>query len=153
MVNHERAAQKISFPASGSAAIKALPAEDAAAMERYAGQQMTTGPEAETYADHFIAVHLAEVAGGQTYAQASAASQANPSDAKLAGAVLTLFKGETLRGLLLNAFGWSQIALYALYAAIGLTIAALAVLTALAFEIQAPRHSASAVTAKRLVPA
>jgi hypothetical protein len=35
----------------------------------------------------------------------SAASQANPSDAKLAGQVLTLFKGETLRGLRLNAFG------------------------------------------------
>lgn len=36
MVNHELAAQKISFPASGSAAIKALPAEDAAAMDRKA---------------------------------------------------------------------------------------------------------------------
>ena len=150
MVNRELAAQRVFFPISGSAAIKALPAADAAAMEQYAGQQLTTGPQAETYADHFIAVHLTD--GGQTYAQVSAASQANPSDAELAGQVLALFKGETPRGLLLDAFGWSQIALYAFYAAIGLTLAGLGVLAALAFEVQALRHSTAGVTAKRLVP-
>src|SRR6202011_2939061 len=105
------------------------------AMSVYAGQQLTTGPQAETYADHFIAVHLSEIAGGKTYSQMSAVAQADPSNTKAAGQVATLFKGETLRGLLLNSYGWWQVGQYALYAAIGLTIAAFAVLLALAFEV------------------
>jgi hypothetical protein len=135
MIHDQLAAQKIYFPAQGSTALKALPAKDAAAMQKYAGQQLTTGDQAEVYADHFIAVHLKEVAGGQTYSQVSTAAQANPQNTKLAAQVQTLFRGETLRGLLLNAWGWSQVALYALYAAIGLTVAAVAVLCALVFEV------------------
>ncbi len=127
--------QKITFPAADSAAIKALPAADAAAMRVYAGQQLTTGAQAETYADHFIKVHLGEIGAGKTYAQVSAEAQADPTNAKLAGTVETLFKGSTLRGLLLNSYGWWQIGQYALYAAIGLTVAAVAVLGAFAFEL------------------
>lgn len=141
-------AQQITFPTAGSAALKALPAADAAAMTVYAGQQMTTGAQAETYADHFIAVHLREVAGGQTYSQVSALAQAAPNDTKLAGEVNTLFKGETLRGLLLNSYGWSQIGQYAWYAAIGLTVAAFAVLCAFAFEIVSWRMGVRKQTAK-----
>lgn len=37
---------------------------------------------------------------------------ANPTDQKIAGQVATLFKGETLRGLLLNAYGWWTIGTY-----------------------------------------
>ena len=59
--------QKITFPAADSPAIKALPAADAAAMRVYAGQQLTTGAQAETYADHFIKVHLGEIGAGKTY--------------------------------------------------------------------------------------
>src|ERR1700726_4318642 len=77
-VQTQLAAQKITFPAAGSASLKALPAADAAAMTVYAGQPMTTGAQAETYADHFIKVHLNEIAGGQTYSQVSTASQAAP---------------------------------------------------------------------------
>ena len=127
--------QKITFPAADSPAIKALPAADAAAMRVYAGQQLTTGAQAETYADHFIKVHLGEIGAGKTYAQVSAEAQADPTNAKLAGTVETLFKGSTLRGLLLNSYGWWQIGQYALYAAIGLTVAAVAVLGAFAFEL------------------
>ncbi|MBO0683039.1 MAG: hypothetical protein J2P45_07785 [Candidatus Dormibacteraeota bacterium] len=134
-IHDQLASQKIYFPAADSAAIKALPASDASAMKQYAGQQLTTGAQAQTYADHFIAVHLREVAGGKTYAQASAASQANPKDTALAAQVQTLFRGETLRGLLLNAYGWSQVAMYAFFGAIGLTIAAGGVLVAFAFEV------------------
>jgi hypothetical protein len=65
----------------------------------------------------------------------SAKAQANPTDTKLAGQVQTLFRGETLRGLLLNAYGWWTIGTYALYAAIGLALAAFVVLGALALEI------------------
>jgi hypothetical protein len=134
-------AQQIFFPPATSPAITSLPAADAAAMNVYAGQQMTTGAQAETYADHFIAVHLKEIAGGKTYSQVSTAAQADPTNTKLAGQVQTLFRGETLRGLLLNSYGWSQIGQYASYAAIGLAIAAMAVLLAFVYELVAWRTS------------
>jgi hypothetical protein len=147
-VHDNLAAQQIYFPAAGSPALTALPPADAAAMTVYAGQQMTTGAQAEAYADHFIAVHLKEIGGGQTYAQASAAAQAAPNDTKLAGVVATLFKGETLRGLLLNSYGWSQIAQYGFFAGIGLAIAAFAVLMAFAYEVFAWRRSVRTAVTK-----
>ena len=61
--------------------------------------------------------------GGKTYAQLSAASLAQPNNTKLAGEVATVFKGETLRAILLNAYGWwkvSQITYIAALAAFGL---------------------------------
>lgn len=134
-ISTELTAQQIYFPPADSKAITALPAADAAAMSVYGGQQLTTGDQAKVYASSFIGVHLQEIAGGQTYAQVSTKAQANPTDAKLAGQVQTLFRGETLRGLLLNAYGWWTIGTYALYAAIGLAVAAFAVLVALAFEV------------------
>jgi hypothetical protein len=134
-IQTELTAQQIVFPASDSKAVTSLPAEDAAAMKLYGGQQLTTGEQAQVYANHFIGVHLSEIAGGQTYAQVSAKAMANPTDTKLAGQVQTLFRGETLRGLLLNAYGWWTIGTYALYAAIGLGLAAFAVVVALAFEV------------------
>jgi len=47
----------------------------------------------------------------------------------------TLFKGETLRSMLNQAWTFSVIALVALYGAIGLAAAALIVLVALIFEV------------------
>ncbi|MBV9311279.1 MAG: hypothetical protein JOZ73_10620 [Solirubrobacterales bacterium] len=135
MISSQLTAQQITFPAANSPAITSLPAADAAAMAVYAGQQLTTGPQAETYADHFIKVHLGEVAGGQTYAQVSAQAQAQPTNTKLAGEVQTLFRGETLRGLLLNAYGWSTVGAVAIYAGIGMSVASFAVLLALIFEL------------------
>ena len=44
------------------------------------------------------------------------------TNAKLTAQVATLFKGETLRGLLLYAWGWSVVSTIALYAAIGALI-------------------------------
>jgi hypothetical protein len=107
-VHTQLAAQKIYFPPAGSAPIKALPATDAKAMTAYAGQLMTTGAQAQTYADHFIAVHLREIGGGKTYSQLATASLAQPKNAALAAQVQTVFRGETLRGLLLNAYGFWQ---------------------------------------------
>jgi hypothetical protein len=144
-VSSQLAAQKISFPAANDKAITSLPAADAAAMRVYAGQELTTGAQAETYADHFIAVHLNEIGGGQTYSQLSAAAQADPTNTKLSGEVATIFKGTTLRGMLLNAYGWGEIGTIAGYAAIGLAIAALAVLGAFLFEIFSWRKHASKV--------
>jgi hypothetical protein len=119
-VHTQLAAQKIYFPAKGSPALTALPKADAAAMSKYAGQQMATGAQAQTYADHFIAVHLVKIGGGQTYSQLSGKALADPTNATLAGQVQTVFRGETLRGMLLNAYGFwemGQIAIIAAYTA------------------------------------
>ena len=94
-VHNQLAAQQIFFPAKNSPATAGA---EFAPMRQYAGQQLTTGAQAETYADHFIAVHLKEIGGGKTYAQLSSQAQADPSNTKLAGTVETMFKGETLRG-------------------------------------------------------
>jgi len=134
-ITTELTAQQIFFPAANSQAITALPAADATAMNVYGGQQLTTGDQAKVYANSFINVHLSEVAGGLTYSQMSSKAMAAPTDTKIAGQVATLFKGEMLRGTLLNAYGWWTIGTYALYAAIGLAIAALVVLGAFALEI------------------
>jgi hypothetical protein len=135
--------QKIVFPEAGSAGLAALPSSDASAMGQYAGQPLDDGNKAKVYADNFIGAHLRAVAGGLTYSEMSAKAQAAPTDARLAAQVLTLFKGETLRGLLLNAYGWWTIGTYSLYAAIGLTLAAAIMLVALLFEIfLAPRMKA-----------
>jgi hypothetical protein len=107
-VHNQLAAQKIVFPAANSPEIKALPASDATAMKAYSGQLMTTGAQAQTYADHFIAVHLKEIGGGKTYSQLSAAAMAQPKNTALATQVAVIFKGTTLRGMLLNAYGWWQ---------------------------------------------
>src|SRR4029077_10020862 len=65
-VHDQLATQQIAFPAAGSPALTALPAADRAAMTAYAGQTLTTGAQAETYADHVIGVHLTKVYKGDT---------------------------------------------------------------------------------------
>lgn len=134
-VYRQLSAEKITFPAANSGSLNALPTVDKAAMSKYVGQEMTTGAQAETFADHYIAVHLKEIGGGQTYSELSAASIANPSDQKLASQVQTVFRGETLRGLLLNAYAFDTMAVVAGYAAWGAVAAGiiLLVLVALGF--------------------
>lgn len=132
MVRDQLSAQQIAFPPAGSRALDPAEFPD---LQQYAGQQVVDGDQAKAYADGFIGRHLKAIAGGKTYSQVSAAALANPTDQKLAGQVQTLFRGETLRGLLLNAYGWWTIGQYAFYAAVGLTVAAGAVLAALLFEL------------------
>jgi len=154
MVHDELVAQQIYFPPASQ--IKPAGALDPAVFSQeirnYAGQQVDNGDKARVYANDFINVHLTKVANGQTYSQVSAAAQADPKNTTLANQANTLFKGETLRGLLLYAWGWSQVGLYALYAAIALTIAAIAVLGTLVFElVVAPRRQSA--TELRPLPA
>jgi hypothetical protein len=92
-----------------------------------AGQPLTSGKQAECYANEYIALHLSEVAEGQTYAelgsvqfglQDQVAAAEESDDPQLAdlqaqldevnGQRDTLFRGETLRGLLLTSYGFSQ---------------------------------------------
>ena len=119
-VHNQLAAQKIYFPAANSPAVAA---PEFAAMRQYGGQQLTTGAQAEVYADHFIANHLKVIGGGKTYAQLSAEAIAQPKNAA-AAQVATVFKGETLRGLLLNAYAFGTMGTIAGIAAIAAFIAA-----------------------------
>ena len=127
MVHNQLAAQQIFFPPKAAFAHPKAGTEITPSMipsvSQYAGQQLVTGQQAQSYADNFIAVHIATMTGGKTYSQLSAASLAQPNNTKLAGEVATVFKGETLRSILLNAFGWwkvSQITYIASLVAFGL---------------------------------
>jgi hypothetical protein len=102
VVRDQLVPQKIFFPAAGSPEL--LPG-----VKQYAGQQLVNGSQAKAYANDFINVHLSKVAAGQTYAQVSAAAIAAPTNTKLAEQKATLFQGETLRSILLSAWGWSLV--------------------------------------------
>jgi hypothetical protein len=115
-VHDQLAEQKIFFPAKGSPAL--APAAIGPFLNRYAGEELLTGRQAKAYADHFIGVHVTEIAGGKTYAQVSTALQADPTNAALAKQQTALFQGQTLRGLLLEAYGFWKMGQIAWYAAI-----------------------------------
>ena len=84
---------------------------------------MTTGAQAEIYANYFIGRHLFLIGGGKTYSQLSAEALAQPKNTALAGQVETVFKGTTLRSMLLEAYGFWQLGQIALIAAIASFIA------------------------------
>lgn len=115
-VHSQLSQQQIYFPEKGSEAIS--DPLIAPYLNKYAGQQLVNGGQAEVYADHFIKVHLDKIGGGKTYAQLSTESNANPSDTALADKVQTVFRGETLRGLLLNAYAFWKMGEIALTAAV-----------------------------------
>jgi len=121
-VQGQLASQQIFFPPKAAFAHPVAGTEITPSMipsvSQYAGQQLLTGQQAEAYADHFIAVHIADMGGGKTYSQLSAESIAQPNNAKLAGLVATVFKGETLRSMLLNAYGWWKVSQITYIAAI-----------------------------------
>jgi len=112
-VQGQLAAQQIYFPPQAAFAHPKAGSEITPSMipsvSQYAGQQLLTGQQAESYADNFIAVHIANMTGGQTYAQLSSKALANPNDTKLAAEVNAVFKGDALRSMLLNAFGWWKV--------------------------------------------
>ena len=112
-VQSQLAAQQITFPPAAAFAHPKVGGEITPSMipsvSQYAGQQLLTGQQAEAYADNFIAVHIANMTGGKTYSQLSAAAMEQPNNAKLQAQVSTVFKGETLRSMLLNAYGWWKV--------------------------------------------
>jgi hypothetical protein len=138
MVHDQLTDQKISFPAKGS---PGFDAKDYPGLQQYAGQAVDSGPKAKAYANEYIAAHLKETAGGMTYSEASAASRAKPEDTKLAGQVQTLFRGETLRGLLLYAWGWSVVGMIATYVSYAAFAGAAVILIALLYAAFRPQHA------------
>ena len=143
-VQGQLSSQQIYFPAKAAFAHPVAGTEITPSMipsvSQYAGQQLLTGQQAEAYADHFIAVHIAEIGGGKTYSQLSAESIAQPNNAKLAGQVATVFKGETLRSMLLNAYGWWKVSQITYIAAIVAFALGGLVLLASLFGLTIGRH-------------
>jgi hypothetical protein len=113
-----------------------MTAEEKAIVGDIAGEKVDTGTEAEAYAG-YIGLHVADIGGGKTYselggplfaleAQIEEAEAAGEDTAAMEGELAglraqrdTVFKGETLRAILLNAYGWwtvGQITLYAGFA-------------------------------------
>jgi uncharacterized membrane protein len=142
VVHKQLAPQKIFFP---------KPATNPG-LAAYAGQQVLTGSQAKLYAEKQIGVDVSKVAGGKTYSQISAEWIAGGmKSTKLAGERTTLFMGETLNGLLLNAWGWSVIGSIATLAGI-ILIALGAVLSLLPLanwqvNLRGRRHALAQTTA------
>lgn len=92
------------------------------ALSPYAGQQVLSGQQAQVYADAFIGQHLYAMPLHGVYSKVSAAARAatpgSPQATKLAGLETTVFQGTTLRGLLLEAYGFGTIATVMLWGAI-----------------------------------
>lgn len=127
--------QQISFPQNAQ---QGLPAD----LNQYAGQQVLNGDQAHAYAEHFIGLHVQEIGQGHPYSYWSglALKETDPvAKAKDQGIADTLFKGETLRSMLNEAYAFSVFGLIGFYAGIGLALAGVIVLGALVFEINAAR--------------
>jgi hypothetical protein len=129
--------QDVRFPP-----LEGMSEEERADLAEFADETVDTGPEAEAFA-RYIGGHLEGINEGKTYAETSAEARAEGIDPELAaelqGKADTLFKGETLRAILLNAYGWWTAATIALYVGIGLLLAGivLGILAILGF-----RHAA-----------
>src|ERR1700748_2372960 len=127
-VHSQLAQQQISFPPQAAFAHPKAGTEITPSMipsvSQYAGQQLLTGAQAKVYADNFIAVHLSEMPYGGLYSKISAAALANPKNTQLEGLVQTSFRGTTLRGLLLEAYAFSEIGVIMLWGAIASFLAA-----------------------------
>jgi len=121
-VHDQLAQQQIFFPPKAAFATPKAGTEITPSMipsvSKYAGQQLLTGAQARAYANDFIAVHLSEMPYGGVYSKVSAASRANPTNEALAAEVDTVFRGTTLRGLLLEAYGFATIGAIMLWGAI-----------------------------------
>lgn len=121
-VRTELSAQKIYFPAKGSAELDPKEFPD---LQKYGGQLVDDGIKAKAYANGFIGRHLEKVANGKTYAEVSTASKADPTNQKLQQQKQSLFMGETLRGILLgDGYAYWTFGIIAQYAAIASFFAA-----------------------------
>jgi hypothetical protein len=157
-VSDELTSQHISFPDAAS-----LQDQGRDDLVKYANEQVTTGPEAEAYAS-FINGHLQGIADGATYAdlggpereakaavqeaQDSGADEATVADLQATADQITaqrdtLFRGETLRGLLLSTFAWSTIGriagIAAIFAFVAAGVMAVLVVLGLVHRIRAPK--------------
>jgi hypothetical protein len=129
-VAQQLADQRITMPAGAAIADPQIKPY----LEQYAGQPMTTGAQAQAYADHFIKVHMNASSQGKTYGEVSADytaltknPNADPAAVKAAADLRqTMFMGDSLRGMLLNAYAFGTLGTIAIYAAVAAAVGALA---------------------------
>jgi len=107
--------QDITMPTAEATAD--LSQADQDALEPYSGSKLDTGDEAKAYADNYILAHMNAASDGQTYSEVSGQfvqmsdeEKATPEGQALGQLRQTLFMGNTLRGLLLNAYAFDTIA-------------------------------------------
>jgi hypothetical protein len=113
VVRDQLAPQQIFFPKPATSP----------ALRAYAGQQVLNGDQARAYANEQLQPDMNKIAGGKTYSQVSEEWIAGGmKNATLAAQRQTLFMGTTLKGLLLNAWGWAQIGSIAILAGIILIV-------------------------------
>ncbi|MFC0028711.1 hypothetical protein ACFFMM_04135 [Micromonospora chaiyaphumensis] len=163
-VHDQLAAQHISFTPVDKLSNEEKKAD---CLREYAGQPLTTGKQAECYANEYIGLHLTSIGGGKTYAdlgapqtalreqvaQAEQAKAANLADlqkqlADVTAQRETVFKGETLRGLLLTSYGFSEFGRKAEQGALAMYLgAALLLLLSVAGLVHAFRTPATATFA------
>ncbi|MFV8382430.1 hypothetical protein [Corynebacterium hindlerae] len=132
--------EKITMP--GEQAISALKDEASQeALKPHQGDMMSTGPQAKVYADNFIWQHMMSSSDGKTYQEmGDVIKEAKKNGAseeeikKLNDTRDQLFKGDTLRGILLNAYGWWLVGSIAIWAGVGL-IAIAVILAILGFFV------------------
>ncbi|MCF2707231.1 hypothetical protein I6E29_08145 [Arcanobacterium haemolyticum] len=129
-ISSQLAQEKIDMPTAES--ISSLPEESQKALEPFIGEQLTTGPQAKAFADNYIWEHMQNIAGGKTYEEVSGEYTKLSKDenadqetvTKLGQQRQQMFMGDTLRGTLLNAYGWWLVGSIALYVGIGAIIVA-----------------------------
>jgi hypothetical protein len=92
-------------------------------LQQYAGQEVDNAAKAKAFADEYIAVHLEKIGQGKTYAEVSGLAMKDPSNQALQQQKTTLFQGETLRGLLLNAYAFGTVGQIARIASVTLFVA------------------------------
>jgi hypothetical protein len=145
-VHNQLAEQQIFFPPKAAFAHPVAGSEITAAMipsvSQYAGEELLTGAQAEVWADHFIAIHLSEMPYGGVYSKISTAARANPKSAQLAALEQTSFQGTTLRGLLLEAYGFSEMGTVLLWGAIASLILAFVMLLLVGLGFRHARRTA-----------
>ncbi|EJZ87872.1 hypothetical protein QP400_08995 [Winkia sp. UMB3158] len=94
---------------------------------QYAGQPMEDGNQAFAFSDYYIKEHLKQMAGGKNYNEVSgeymklsADPKADPQKvAKLRELRADMFQGNSLRGMLLNAYAFWTMGTVAFWAGIG----------------------------------
>lgn len=131
--------ENISFPPAA-----AMTAEETAEVGTFAGQKVDTGIEAEAFS-RYIGLHLEAVNEGATYSETSAAARAEGISEKTAAELQakadTLFRGETLRAILLNAYGWWTVGQITMWAGIGAIAAGLLLAVLAAVGLRHARRS------------
>ena len=115
--------QNITFPPA-----EAMTPKEKAEIGEFAGEKVDTGVEAEAFS-RYIGGHLVDINEGATYSETSSAARVEGLDPEVAAELQvkadTLFKGESLRAMLLNAYGWWTVATIALWAGVAMVIAGL----------------------------